>query len=803
MNSPNTMLFRRGATRLIALHGGWNDRSRRAVLWLAARHSIPATEIASVLASQEIVEHAPLASSEAVSTARSMAMRGSVVPQDRNTQVLAVMFIVSVVSLVLSIGIALIVLPSALRGQRSTPDTRTAPSTSPVTESEPRREVRAGPGITSAPVEVDVLAGLGRDQPIASVLAELEPAFHHVSAQWRTATRSDRREQRAVISAALMRLFSDADSASQAFEVLDRLFDPLIAEPLDDEQGITGEQASVAILAADVLDSLDARRLSAWVGQRLRTLLGALGADRSSPDVVGGAVRASAIALRTPRDAPGNTERIKRAGEAWSEWLGAVGAAAGADTARRSAFLLTGMDVLTKQSPDATDSIAVTSALRTLSAALSWEPGSPERVWLARAMLDAEISSESLYIITGAMVTSSAPGIDATMVVARNAGESARRDAMDRFMAVWGMTSSVEMIGFTSRWTQITHEVLSSSDSDAAAQPRAALDRAVLMATLNAAAAQATDGEFERADELLTVARSASQRTTPTDTQPLERFSPATDESSGRWGMEFLSYETDSAGRLGVLRRVPRQLDEVDAEVLVTAALRDPASQVRRAAASSVRTLSDEPAIVNALLEAAPFMPRSASTSSLVADVTVTPQVTTGDPRWRAKIRLVLVERLHELIGLRSQGPWIDLASQELAKLYAQQAGVPAEASSDDPLVEIAALYAVWLDHAQAELGSGANSSGEAGLEGVRSRLSRRLAIARSDPQRLVAYRRAITEMMASVIAAQRPNRAERIAELVALAGVQLDETGHVFGQIETLEQLALELWLVRLEDQQ
>jgi len=793
----DTMLFRRGATRLIALHGGWNDRSRRAVLWLAARHSIPASEIASVLASQEIVEHAPGTTGEAVSTVRSMALRSPIGPQDRNTQVLAVMFIVSLVSLVLSIGIALIVLPSAFRGDRSTPDTAIAPLTPTMSESEPRREVRAGPGITPAPVEVNVLAGLDRAEPIASVLAELEPAFRHVGAQWRTASRADRREQRAVLAAALMRLFSDADSASEAFDVIDRLFDPVIAEPLDDEQGITGEQASVAILAADVLDSLDARRLSAWVGQRLRTLLGALGTDRSSPDAVARAVRASAIAIRTPKDAPGHADRIKRAGQAWSEWLGAVGAAAGADQARRSALLLTGMDVLTKHSPDASDSIAATSALRTLGAALGWDPDSPERVWLARAMLDAQISSENLYIITGAMVTSSAPGIDATMVVARNANESTRRDAMGRFMASWGMTSSVEMIGFTSRWTQITHDVLSSSLADAATHPRTALDRAVLLATLNAAAAQASDGEFERADELLTVARSASQRTTPTDTQALAEFSPATDESSGRWGMEFLSYETDSAGRLGLLRRVPRQPDAVDAEVLVTAALRDPASQVRRAAAGMARTLSDEPSIVNALLEAAPRMPRSASNSSLVADVTITPQITTSDPRWRAKVRLVLVERLHELIGLRSQGPWIDQAARELAELFAQQAGAPADASSDDPLVEIAALHVVWLEHAKADLVTGGS-----GLEGMRSRLSSRLAIARSDPQRLVAHRRAITEMMASVIAAQRPDRAERIAEQVGLADEQLDETGHVFGQIETLERLALELWLVRLEEQ-
>lgn len=796
MTSPDAVMFRRGATRLIALHGGWNDRSRRAVLWLAARHSIPASEIASVLTSQGAAGAISGASGEAVSTVRSAALRGPMAPQDRNTHVLAVMFVISLVSLVLSVGIALIVLPSALRKSHPTPVDAARSTPSEAVQETPVREVPVNPEHAPEQVRPDVLGGIGLEQPIAKVLAELEPTFNNVAAQWDQASRAERREQRAALAAALMRLFSDGQTPGEAFEVLEHLFAPVISEPLEDEHGISGEQIRTAMLAADVLESLDARRLSAWIGQRLRTLMGAMGSDLSDP--VLDTARACAEAIRTPQDAPGQADRIERVGRAWQAWTDTILALAGANSVRRSELLLAGLDVLTRHSPDASESIAVTSALRTLAAALGWNPQAPERVWLTRAMLDSDVSAEELYIITGAMVTSSAPGIDATMVVARNASENARREALGRFMAVWGMTSSVEMVGFTSRWSQVAKDVLSSSRSGASINPREALERAVLMATLNAAAAQASSGNYERADELLTVARSASERSTPADEQALSEFTLETDETSGRWAMEFLEYETDSATRLGLLRRVPNHPDEVDAEVLVHAAMRDPASRVRRAAASKVRTLSDEPTIVNALLEASPLMPRTGANSSLIADVTLTPQVATSDPRWRFKLRLALVERLHELIGQRSQGPWIDTGAKELAQMFAQQAGVTGTAGSTDPLVELAALHEVWRTLVEDE---SSETIRQGGLEGVRSRLSRRLAIARSDPQRVVAHRRAITEMMAMVIEAQRPDRVERVAEMVHQTDEQLDEVDHVFGQIEALERLGVELWLVKLEE--
>lgn len=258
--------------------------------------------------------------------------------------------------------------------------------------------------------------------------------------------------------------------------------------------------------------------------------------------------------------------------------------------------------------------------------------------------------------------------------------------------------------------------------------------------------------------------------------------------------MEFLSHASDANARLTMVRRVPGQPDAIDAEVLVEAAMRDASSQVRAAAADRVRLLGGEPAIVNALLEAAPSMPRSALSSALVADVTITPQLSTSDPKWRARTRLALIERLNEIIGLRSHGLEIQAAATDLATRYAQRGG--ASSGSGDPVIEAGALLAAW----QRRLESESSGDGAVSRQQIETNLARRLAIARSDPQRVVCYQRAIAEAMALWLGAERPDRAELASDLIEQADERLDAARHVLTQIEVLEQLTLELWLLRLE---
>ncbi len=790
MSQAETDLFRRGATRLIALHGGWNARSRRAVLWLAARHGIPAAEIASVLTSQHVIESPALA--EATSTSRSAALRGSPAPRDRNTGLLTVLFTASIVSLILTAGIAVIVLPPALRGEgRAAIPSVIKPE--PEGSSVPIASAGALSGARTE--ESDALAGLGSGVAIEEVAGNLATAFDRLATQRAAASADKRREQFAVLTAATGRLLADPQHAERAVEVLERAIEPIVGVELGDSGGVSARELGAAMLAAEVLDSLDQRRLSAWTGQRIRTMAGALGADRDRRRLVASAMRAGAEAIATPADGPGAGDRIERANAAWREWLSLVDIAAGNNSARRSEFLVSGLGVLTRQAPDASGSLAATSAIRAIAGAMSWDERSAEREWFVRAVLDDSVSSEELYLITGAMVTSSAPGVDTTMVVPRDAGAGQRREFLERFMSAWGLTASVEMMGFTSRWQEAASSVQRGARFDGEAEPRGSIVRAAMLATLSAAASAAAEGEYELADELLTLARSQQSRASQADDPQPEAFSPATDEFSGGWAMEFLSLASDANARLTMVRRIPGTPDPVDSEVLVEAALRDPSSQVRAAAADRVRLLGSEPAIVNALLEAAPSMPRSALSSSLVADVTITPQLSTSDPKWRARLRLTLVERLHELIGLRSHGSVIDEAAGELATRYAQRTG--AASGSGDPVIEAAALLSEWLRR----LDSGGSGERADRRQQIEANLARRLAIARSDPQRLVCYQRAIGESMALWLEAERPDRAARAAELLELAGERLDRARHVLTQIEVLEQLAFELWLLRLED--
>lgn len=815
MNGDDLILFRRGATRLIALHGGWNERSRSAVLWLASRHRIPPSEVAGVLASAEYgVLSAPKqrgwvsdASLDRVPQVRPKSALW-VEQSGSGDPILKVVLAISLVSLALSLGAAVIVLPGVLgrdaaptqpaiqgdRGESGSPAPTTEPAVAPAPAAEEPGQQEPEP------------SSINLQQPPQAVLAQFERVFTSTALRWPEMPEATRRAAKIRMVDALTMLLNDSATAERAIELMERAVEPIVIESLGDQgaAGIDGPTITTAVWAADLLCGLDTRRrLPAWVSHRLSSILWPLSSSSSSGnagscDAASGAMRAAAKAIRTPENAPGALAEARRASEAWSRWLASAMALSGSDQALRSALLLSGLSVLMYEAPEPAASLTTSEAMRRLVASLGWREGSAERAWLLRVLVDPALSADDLFTLTAALAaTSSAPGVDMTMVLPREAGETERRALAVRYADAWSMASTMHIGSFVPTWSAAARDVLSQHPYEVVDNEMSVdkLRHAVRISALIASATAAMRGDEDTADRFLIEGRNQLVPLTDiiTDTN---RYSPTTGASSGVWGLEFLRSDRDQNRRLDLLASFPRSADLVDAKILVEAIFKDTSAAVRRAAFDALRENDHQPSVVHAVLDSLPRLPRSAMASAVVAEVGHTPQISVSDPNWRLRLRIVLVERLYEMIGAEAAGPLIDRAAEQLAASYAVRADRPAPRDRADPMIEYVPLIEQWRERLASLPGVDASAQ----LRSIDERLTRRLGLASGSMQRLVAYQRAVAELTARVVSYEQPAHAKEIAELLTTTEAAVDSSNHVFAQISELEILCLRLWLMRLE---
>ncbi len=825
-SSRDRELFRRGATRLIALHGGWNHRSRRAVLWLAARHGLDASDIAGLLTADLFApagdeqETAALAQRavENRALAASMGRRRSEVSTERSTALLSGLFVASLVSLVLSIGLAIIVLPGAFAEdsqKRASSSSREAEQSEPGERRSEPAETTSAPIVAEAAREGD--EGRRGVAAAAEAMAELAAASNPEAASallgraqrlvadaWVDGSADQRRVWRQQLVRAFQAVLASPAVALRGVDVLEASIEPIVLVDLDTgdgavvHAGCTSSEMARALLAAEVLAELDRRAMPAWLLQRLRVLSSAIGGEAESGLIVEAAMVRASRAIATPADGPGQSQRVQQARAAWEQWIAWARTTAAEDTREYSRQYVSALSVLALEAPDPDASQMTREMLRVITGALGWKQGSLERQWLTRALVDEAVTAEELYVITSALVAGLVQGVTTEMIVQRDATMVERSSLQSVYRAAWGMDASFETEGFERRWLDISDRAMptiSAADSESA---QAALQRAVAYGYLSAAAASAQAGDFDAADEALTIAASRLSSLGDGNTDPrAERFDPVGRADAGNWAMRFLELPGDTSGRLALISRFPQKPDVVDAEVLIEAALRDSSAEVRAAASDRASLHAGEPAIVNALLEEAPRMPRTAAASSLVASISLTPQLSRADPQWRERIRRVLVERLHELIGQQSQGLAINRLSQELAAIAAQRSGIADEdRASDDPLTEVTALVGAW----QRRVESAAVTT-EAASEAWSRSLTRRLGIASNDPQRYVAHQMAVGDLMVRWLELSRPDVADAARQVRDEHFAEADASTHVLQQIAVLEMLAVRLWRLTMEE--
>jgi hypothetical protein len=215
------------------------------------------------------------------------------------------------------------------------------------------------------------------------------------------------------------------------------------------------------------------------------------------------------------------------------------------------------------------------------------------------------------------------------------------------------------------------------------------------------------------------------------------------------------------------------------------------------------------------------MMPLTRANAQLAAHVSQGRIVSLRNPTFRVVMRRSLVERLLELLSSDGDLSKVDGLSASLAESYQQRARAAASAAGKDPSRQPAAdepadedsalqsgstspiersarlLRLAVEDEAKRQLPSGREI---ATLQQIRLERIARAKAVQGRPQQFVAEQASAVDLLAYVVVAESPHRAQAVRDIVDAYATQRRSASHVTEQIEAGERAMLKLWLLRVK---
>ena len=491
---------------------------------------------------------------------------------------------------------------------------------------------------------------------------------------------------------------------------------------------------------------------------------------------------------------------------AFERWLQAARAVTGTDERTLHRLVLGALETVLIDGPEPEPSSAASGVVTLLVASLDWRADTDARVRLVRWFDSTGVSSVDLNAVTSAVIAaSSAEGVDASMVLGSRAELPQRQELRDRYLAAWSLKDRGAVDALVAEWATAARQY--SAEEAAAAEPGAQLARAAVLARVNLAATQlhagqsAEPGDVLRALDAPVLAAMASPGAA-TAFSSLDQGA-----SDGAWAVKYLAAEKNIPQRAALLAELGQHassLGQVDAEVLAFEALRGAPTQVRRAAADLMVKYSMGPAVINAALEQVPFLPRTQETSDLVRKLSLGQIPPLKDPDWRTGVRRALVERLLQMLASRGEDRAVDGLASVLGDAYSgrnsvgavdRSTGTPAERLTPDAAAKAGRL--AWQRWAEAMTQGG---RAPLTLDQIQRRHAGRAGLSDGLVQSFAAEQVTTAELMAYVIAGERPDAADQVRAVLDRLSKARRQAEHVFGQILAAERAMTELWMIRLE---
>lgn len=686
--------------------------------------------------------------------------------------------------------------PGRVSSASPVPDAQGEPPARPAEAPPPKadRPLDNGPAITHV-LEV-ATEGLGLDTEGAA--ADFDRAVAALSVRWVDISLSDRLAAQDQIVGYLYRVSGQSSLTARAFDAIERgaaginRADRSAAAPGPSEitSGVWSMGTLVRLRREQNLPSAAIRRID-------RAML--RGPEGLGPNAM--TFRAGAVsALRSLADRLAvSGAALPAAGRSasWAAWIGSARAATAGDGVLLDSVLIAATEAVLRASGE-----PGTDAVGLLTEAMSWRAGGAARAWLMRAFADRSLGSDDVHALTLAVATRSrADGVDPSMVLPRGAVDSERRALGERYRAAWGLDASADQ-------DKSIAVFIGAASDDLRETPRAdgrdevdVLASVVRTARLNAAAALLWRADTAAATDML------GKLDPPTD--PLGSGDGAAGVSDlfsakmGTWAESYLDAGSQIPRRLSLIGTLATRggpLEPMEAEVVVAEALRGSPQRVRDAAAAVVESAAGQPAVINAVLESLPLMPRTdrnARIIEIVSGVSLPDVDASGYP---IAARRAMVERLLEVIAGHGIYAHLDALAGLLGEAYSVRlrGGTAGAGSASIPTAAVPAAHSArvladrWTADAAARAPAGLAGLG---VEEIERRRTARRSMASGLVQEFHAEQLALFELMAQVVASEQPDRIAEIRSLVESVSRRRAAARDVLIQIEVVERAMLSLW--------
>lgn len=814
-------------TAILAVHGGLNDRSKRALLEIARLHGYSAEEILRIL--EQVARHDHDATILAITHAADAPDPGEDrADRERKDQfaklnhAARVTLAILTVSLFSASAILLVLSALALRGIRplepSTDARIVTPSREPIAAvvDGSRRESPAPPRGRAAPpfdpASYDALLQPFDEAPDrfrdigAEAFTPVSEAIDNLSQAWTTLDRTTIEAAANRIANLLLVLEKDRTN-DHAERLLDLVLVPsahLASGDRSPGRFLAPARVPPAVWSVGVAARLQKETFTdPSIRTRIETHLSRIflsGEGPAQPSFRAGATAATTLLARTAIDAA--SVPFATADESvWSEIRRALVTLYDLKEQPTRDAVIGLIGYALRTAPPPSRSSVANAAFATLIPLVDWSERESGQALLT-LFDDDTVPTESLAAVLRAVQEEpSAPDMSWFQPLTPAAPPIQRANIRDQIAEAYTLPQSPTDGWVEHKWTPAAILAVAPSADPASADPTDPLARAATFARLSAAAALRWNGSFDEAERELETAfnavneaRSLNLGSTTGETKLDALTSPAS-VTDGRFALAYTNAKRNADRRTEAIQSLiaaTGPIGPADADVLAQAAFYAVPIEVRSAAQRACQLHVQSVAMTHALLESLPDAPRIDVTNEFLERFLGTALPDPSERDWLLETRRAVLAKLHGLIAAQRR-PLIDRLAEDLTrttslKLRGGAPVGPTETARElfDQSLRTARQYRATILEQHAP-------------ERVELRHGRRTAIARGSIQLYLAHRLSAVELFAYTVVAERPSNERRALEILRELDAARADATHVFQQIEATERAALKLWAIRL----
>jgi hypothetical protein len=601
----------------------------------------------------------------------------------------------------------------------------------------------------------------------------------------------------------------------------DALLDLFIPARLTDRQPIADTDILPMFAGAGLLSRLSRERevppaMRTAIDARLTRVFGTVrpGGNAGGGFVPGIDAIATPLAERSisidvpvgPAEQANTAAAAELAADRWLEGLQrGIAAALTGDEAERQVQLvaLPAIERILTSGPDLLESPAAFRFVSKILLKMRYRPGDPSQARIVAWLGDARVSLADAHVISQTVVRANAPGVDASMVLQPTASPLEREGVRAQFASAWGIGASTSP---ATPGTAADADWLTAARTALAAGSTASLDMehasvAAAMARLCAAAALRARSEPVPASLVSASADALLQQVGGRRPPGVATTAVAPPAENGAWAIRYLVESRTPAAKLAALAELPGGgIDSVTAAVVAELAL-TAGSDIRNAAQAAAERYADSPVMLLAVLDVLHRAPRSLRTSHFLSKMSQSLFIGPSNPRWNAYYRQALAERILTLTAAESDTAGLDLLAAMFADAYAITAGHPPTDPAPDvagpaALRAAAELYTQWEQEASR---LAAAAPAPVPLSQIRQRRAARQSVAQGVLQQFIAEQVSSVELLAALVQAERPARADEIRSIIEQVAQQRRAATTDTSQLRIVQEAMLRLWAIRL----